>query len=101
MLLEFPRALPAGGGAALPGPGVVLSESSADSPEERRQHDVPARLRPLLLVLAGEPEVRRGAIISPQNPSLSLQTVTLLLSFLPPQSTSAGEKHLWKRNTEK
>lgn len=59
MLLEFPRALPAGGGAALPGPGVVLSESSADSPEERRQHDVTARLRPLLLVLAGEPEVRR------------------------------------------
>lgn len=75
MLLEFPWSLPAGGGAALPGPGVVLSESSADPPEERRQHDVPARFRPLFLVLAGEPEV----ITSPHKCLLLLQPVKELL----------------------
>lgn len=57
VLLELPRPLQAGGGAAVPGPGVVLSESSAGSPEERRQPDVAARLGPLLLVLPGEPQV--------------------------------------------
>lgn len=59
VLLEFPRSLPSGGGAAVPGPGVVLSESSAGTPEERRQPDVAARLGSLLLVLPGEPQVRR------------------------------------------
>lgn len=44
VLLELPQSLQPGGGAAVPGPGVVLSESSAGSPEERRQSDVAARL---------------------------------------------------------
>lgn len=44
VLLELPQSLQPGGGAAVPGPGVILSESSAGSPEERRQSDVTARL---------------------------------------------------------
>lgn len=55
VLLAFPRSLPAGGGASVPGPGVVLSEGSAGSPEERRGRDP----RSLVLLLAGEPEVSR------------------------------------------
>lgn len=44
VLLGFPRPLQQGGGAAVPGSGVVLSESSAGSSEERRQSDVSARV---------------------------------------------------------
>lgn len=72
VLLEFPQSLPSGGGATLPGPGVVLSESSAGSPEERRQSDVAARLRSLLLVLAGEPQVRH-LLLSPIQTALNVK----------------------------
>ena len=58
VLLGFPRSLQPGGGAAVPGPGVIVSESPAGPPEERGQPDVTARLRPLLLLLPGEPQVR-------------------------------------------
>lgn len=59
VLLEFPWSLQPGGGAPVPESGVVLSEGSAGSPEERRQSDVAARLRPLVLLLPGEPQVRQ------------------------------------------
>ena len=58
VLLELPRPLQPGGGASVPGPGVVLSEGPAGPPEERRQPGLTAGLGPLVLLLTGESQVR-------------------------------------------
>ncbi|CAL8383735.1 unnamed protein product [Arctogadus glacialis] len=42
--------------AFVPGTGIVLSEGSPVPPERLRQHRVPPPVRPLLVLLAGEPE---------------------------------------------
>ena len=57
MLLGFPWPLQPGGGASVPGTGVVLSEGSPVPPEGLRQHRVPPAVGPILVFLAGEPEV--------------------------------------------
>ena len=57
MLLGIPWPLQPGGGAFVPGTGIVLSEGSPVPPERLRQHRVPPPVRPLLVLLAGEPEV--------------------------------------------
>lgn len=82
VLLELSRSLPSGGRAALPGPGVVLSESSAGPPEERRQSDVAARLWSLLLLLPGEPQVRRP-LLSHRLGLLIVETDHLIVWQMP------------------
>lgn len=61
VLLGFPRPLQPGGGASVPGAGVYVPEGPAVSSEELGQHRVFAAVRPLVLVLAGESQVRSSA----------------------------------------
>lgn len=57
VLLGLPRPLQPGGGASVPGSGVVLSEGSAGSAGGRGQHDITAGVGPLVVFVPGEPEV--------------------------------------------
>lgn len=61
VLLGFPRPLQPRGRAPVPGAGVHLSEGPAVSPAQLGQHRVAAAVGPLVLVLAGEPQVRSPA----------------------------------------